>query len=169
MITSNPIFVVDVNVIIHLEKAGLLDELTNDKRVRIVDLVLYEEYEYKENNASCKVRQIKQLHLDENQILEAANMNLLKPRNSVFDYYNFIAARDNNGILLTGDFKLKKYIGENIEVHGAIWYAMKLREENIIDDQKLKEVYKIWLEDEKVFIPDEKLVELILQLDDKSC
>ena len=47
MNTSNQILIVDVNVIIHLEKAGLLDELINDKNIRIVDLVLYDEYQYK--------------------------------------------------------------------------------------------------------------------------
>ena len=45
MNSSDQILIVDVNVIIHLEKVGLLDELIKDKNIRIVDLVLYEEYE----------------------------------------------------------------------------------------------------------------------------
>lgn len=51
---SNLIFVIDVNVIIHLEKVNLLDELTNDKNARIVDLVLYQEYQHKPNLISKK-------------------------------------------------------------------------------------------------------------------
>lgn len=47
MNTTDYILVTDVNVIIHLEKANLLDELVKDKRIRIVDLVFYEEYECK--------------------------------------------------------------------------------------------------------------------------
>lgn len=52
MSISERILVVDVNVIIFLEKVGLLDELVNDKNICIVDLVYYEEYCFKENLAS---------------------------------------------------------------------------------------------------------------------
>ena len=55
---SNLIFVIDVNVIIHLEKVNLLDELTNDKNARIVDLVLYQEYQHKPNLISKKISKI---------------------------------------------------------------------------------------------------------------
>ena len=58
MNSSDPILVVDVNVIIHLEKVDLLDELTNDKNIRIVDLVLYQEYQYKKNKSSEKISNI---------------------------------------------------------------------------------------------------------------
>ena len=36
MNSLDPILVIDVNVIIHFEKAGLLDVLVNDKNIRIV-------------------------------------------------------------------------------------------------------------------------------------
>ena len=104
----DPILVIDVNVIIHFEKAGLLDVLVNDKNVRIVDLVLYQEYQYKKNAMSSKVSSIRVLTLSENQMQEAYNLFLNNRRNSVFDYFSYIAARDNNFVLLTGDFKLKK-------------------------------------------------------------
>lgn len=62
----DPILVIDVNVIIHFEKAGLLDVLVNDKNVRIVDLVLYQEYQYKKNAMFSKVSSIRVLTLSEN-------------------------------------------------------------------------------------------------------
>ena len=68
MSTSDLILIIDVNVIIHLEKAGLLDELINDKSIRIVDLVLYDEYQFKKNLISEKVELIKHVTLNENQI-----------------------------------------------------------------------------------------------------
>lgn len=71
MSISNPCFIVDVNVIIHLEKVGLLDKLIKDENIRIVDLVLYQEYMYKRNSISSEVEKIKQVHLDENQMYEA--------------------------------------------------------------------------------------------------
>lgn len=164
MNTSNQILVVDVNVIIHLEKVKLLDELINDKNVRIVDLVLYEEYEYKRNLISEKVEKIKQIHLDEKEMSEAHELYHKNSRNSVFDYYSYIAARNNGYELLTGDWKLKKTIKDEINVHGAIWYVQKLREKNIIDDKRLKEVYEIWLNDQTVFISEDILSDLIIDL-----
>ncbi len=160
---SNQILVVDVNVIIHLEKVGLLDELINDKDIRIVDLVLYQEYEYKRNLASDKVERIKQVHLNEQQMFEAHGLYQNNPRNSVFDYYSYIAARDNNYELLTGDWKLKKNV-DDVVVHGAIWYVQRLREKGRINDEKLKSIYEIWLNDPTVFIRSDILSELIIEL-----
>ena len=167
MNTLDPILVVDVNVIIHLEKAGLLDELINDKNVRIVDLVLYQEYETKENLASNKVKRIKQIELNENQMIEANNLYYSNTRNSVFDYYCYVVARDNNYVLLTGDWKLKKKVSD-VDVHGAIWYVQTLNKKGIIDKKKMKSVYETWLNDESVFISKDILRELIIELD-KDC
>ncbi len=165
MNTSNQILVVDVNVIIHLEKAGLLDELINDKNIRIVDLVLYDEYQYKKNLISEKVEKIKRVTLNETQVYEASILFESNRRNSFYDYCSYIAARDNKYSLLTGDWKLKKRIGENVEVHGAIWYIQHLRSENIIDDKKLKKAYTIWLNDPQVFMPTDILANLIMEMD----
>lgn len=166
MNTSDPILVVDVNVIIHLEKVGLLDELISDKNIRIVDLVLYQEYEFKRNLASEKVEKIKQVHLNEEQMFEAHVLHKSKPRNSIFDYYSYIVARDNNYELLTGDWKLKKKVND-VAVHGAIWYVQKLNEKGIIDNTKLKNIYETWLNDPTVFIRSDILSELIIELSEK--
>lgn len=165
MNTLNQILVIDVNVIIHLEKVGLLDELINDKNIRIVDLVLYQEYEFKRNLASEKVEKIKQVHLNEKQMFAAHSLYQSNPRNSVFDYYSYIAARDNNYGLLTGDWKLKKKVND-INTHGAIWYVQKLNEKGIIDNERLKNIYETWLNNPTVFIGSDILSELIIELSD---
>ena len=165
MSTSNQILVIDVNVIIHLEKAGLLDELINDKNIRIVDLVLYDEYQFKKNLISDKVERIKMVTLDEKQVNEASNLYQENKRNSFYDYCSYIVARDNNYSLLTGDWKLKKCIGDDVEVHGAIWYAQCLRTKNIINDEQLKNAYTIWLNDTQVFMPEDILANLIIEME----
>ncbi len=167
MNTSSYILVVDVNVIIHLEKVGLLEELVNDKNIRIVDLVFYQEYEFKKNLASSQVKKIKQIHLNEEQMFEANYLYENNSRNSIYDYYSYIAARDNNYGLLTGDWKLKNTIA-NVEVHGVIWYVQKLREKGIIDNKRLKSVYETWLYDPSVFISSNILSELILELEEEN-
>ena len=80
MNTTDYILVTDVNVIIHLEKANLLDELVKDKRIRIVDLVFYEEYECKKNIASKSVEKIKQITLNEEQVAEGQRIRLYRAR-----------------------------------------------------------------------------------------
>ena len=165
MNTSDQILVVDVNVIIHLEKVGLLDELISDRNIRIVDLVLYQEYEFKRNLASEKVEKIKQVHLNEEQMFEAHSLYQSNRRNSVFDYYSYIAARDNNYELLTGDWKLKKKVND-VPVHGAIWYVQQLNKKDIIDNSRLKSIYETWLNDPTVFIGSDILSELIIELSD---
>ena len=164
MSISNRILIVDVNVIIHLEKVGLLDKLIKDENIRIVDLVLYQEYVYKRNSISSEVEKIKQVHLNENQMYEAQYLYDNNSRNSIFDYYSYIVARDNNFILLTSDWKLKRYAND-VEVHGVIWYVQKLREKGIINNSKLKEIYEKWLHDPNVFISSEILSELIIEID----
>ena len=165
MNTLDQILVVDVNVIIHLEKVGLLDKLIEDSKIRIVDLVLYQEYEFKRNLISDKVHKIKKLTLDDKQILEANSLNKVNPRNSFFDYCSYIVARDNNYALLTGDWKLNKYINGDISVYGAIWYVQKLRYKGIISKEKLLSVYETWLGDSTIFIDDAILNSLIINLE----
>lgn len=162
---SKEILVIDVNIIIHLEKVNLLDELARDKNIRIVDLVFYQEYQYKPNLVSDKLNKLAIITLDEKEVKEAINMNLNNKRNSIFDYFSYIAARDNNYALLTDDWKLKKWSPNGINIYGAIWYVQKLRAENVIDDLRLKEIYTAWLYDPTVFLPSEILIELLAQLD----
>lgn len=168
MNSLNQLLVIDVNIIIHLEKVNLLDELINDRNIRIVDLVLYQEYQYKKNKCSDKVSNIETVCLSENQVAEAYQLYLKNRRNSVFDYFSYIVARDNGYILLTGDWKLKKVINSDIEVRGAIWYVKYLNENGIISDEKLLSVYKTWLEDVTVFMPSEILLDLIIELENKN-
>ena len=109
---------------------------------------------------------MKQIHLNEKQIFEAHSLYQNNSRNSVFDYYSYIAARDNNYGLLTGDWKLKKKVND-VTVHGAIWYVQRLNEKGIIDNTRLKNIYEIWLNDPTVFISSDLLCELIIELKEK--
>ena len=54
------------------------------------------------------MKKIKQITLSEEQMNEAQQLYLANTRNSIFDYYSYIAARDSGYALLTGDWKLKK-------------------------------------------------------------
>lgn len=160
MNTSNLILVIDVNVIIHLDKAGLLDELTKDKRTRIVDLVLYDEYQFKRNLASDMVERIETITLNDKQIIEADALHRKNTRNSFYDYCSYIVARDNNYVLLSGDWKLKNSIGYD-NIHGVIWYLLDLYNNGIISSEKVKEACIIWLNDPTVYIKEDILIDLI--------
>ena len=167
MNTSNSILVIDVNAIIHLDKAGLLDELTSDERIRIVDLMLYNEYQCKPNEASEKIENIKKITLSDKQITEAYLLHKEKPRNSFYDYCAYIAARDNDGVLLSGDYKLKKDINFD-NFHGSIWYVKDLYNNGIIDKDKLKRTYETWMIDPTVYFDEELLYKLIEEMNEDS-
>ena len=167
MNTSNLILVTDVNVIIHLDKAGLLDELTNDKRIRIVDLMLYNEYQFKKNLASGKVEIIKTITLNDKQLKEAINLHNNNKRNSFYDYCAYVAARDNDYVLLSGDFKLKKAVNYE-KFHGTIWYVQDLFYNGIISKDKLKSIYETWISDPTIYLDENKLIQLIEELNNEG-
>ena len=103
--------------------------------------------------------------MTDSQVAEAYRLYLKNRRNSVFDYFSYIAARDNGYVLLTGDWKLKKSIDYDVEVYGAIWYVKHLNEKGVISDERSLNVYKAWLEDVTVFMPGEILLDLIIDLE----
>ena len=68
---------------------------------------------------------------------------------------------------MTGDWKLKKSINKNsdVDVRGAIWYVKYLRERGMIDEKRLLDIYKTWMEDITVYMPNEILDELIKEIE----
>lgn len=108
---------------------------------------------------------IKKISLTEKDLIEAYHyyQNQRSPRNSIFDYYSYIAARNNNYSLLTSDWKLKKELND-IDVYGPIWYVDNLYNKGIISKNKLINIYTSWLEDPQVYISSTILKEHINKL-----
>ena len=68
------------------------------------------------NSKTCDteiINKMKVISLNDNQLLEVSNFYGINNSLSKYDYINFMVARDNNGILATGDNKLKLYAEQN--------------------------------------------------------
>lgn len=163
---SNSTLIIDVNVIIHFEKAGLLGQLLAIKNLRIVDLVFYQEYLCKPNSNTDDVRKIKRVILSEQQIAEAQSLSNQYKKLSFFDCCSYIYARDNCCVLLTGDGPLREMGCQSIEVVGSIWLAQKMHEEKLICIDELKCAYNIWLTDSSIYLPQEILSEKLEELNE---
>ena len=157
MNSTEQILVIDVNAIIHIEKAGLLEKLVEDKNIRIVDLVYYDEYEFKPNLSSNIVSKIKKISLTESQVKEAKTLYENDKRNSFYDYCSYVIARDNGYTVLTGDWKLRRKIIDHVAVHGSIWYVRKLYDDKMISKDETINAYSIWREDSNVYMPTKVL------------
>ena len=164
MITLIQNIVIDTNVIIHLEKAKILDIAMSDSRLKVVDLVYYKEYKRKDIKYNNEFSKIERISLNEKQLKEALIMHNNKKENSFFDYACYIAARDNDCILLTGDWKLKDSLNSDIEIHGAIWYAELLFNEHKLNREILLDVLECWVNDDNVYMPKDLLREKINSL-----
>lgn len=161
---SNSILIIDVNVIIHFEKAGLLEHLLKIKNIRIVDLVFYQEYLYKQNSNTNNVKKIKRIILNEQQIKEAQSLTQQNRKVSFFDFCSYIYARDNACTLLTGDRPLREFCCKEIEVVGSIWLLEQMHEQGLICTDELKCAYEAWLTDPSVYLPSEIIIEKIEEL-----
>lgn len=162
---SDKNLVIDVNVIIHMEKAGLLEQLLKVKKLRIIDLVFHEEYQHKPNLSTRSVKKIRRVGLNEKQIKEAENMKKL----GFFDACIFIYARDNKCSILSGDGRLRNIgVANDIEVFGIIWLVEQMNKHGIISIEELKQAYICWIEDPRVFIPEEILSDKLEELKEVS-
>ena len=110
---SMKIIITDTNIITDLNNAGILDRFTSLENVYVLDLVKYNEFNSKTGDKKI-IDNFKTISLNPNEIIEIEKIINQTHGLSEFDIANFIAARNNNAILATGDKKLKDYA----EKHG---------------------------------------------------
>lgn len=106
------IIITDTNIITDLNNAKVLDKFVELDNVFVSDLVKNDEF----NSKTCDIEiinKMKVISLNDNQLLEVSNFYGINNSLSKYDYINFMVARDNNGILATGDNKLKLYAEQN--------------------------------------------------------
>jgi len=72
------------------------------------------------------------------QLMAAKGMSINEPHLSLADCSAFIAARDNNWPLLTGDKRLRqKAEAESLEIHGVLWLIDWIEAEGKLENQAL--------------------------------
>lgn len=112
MSITEKIIVTDTNIITDLSNANILDKFVNLDNVYISDLVKNDEVNFKTGNLEI-INKFKTLKITEEQLIEVSTLASKESKLSIYDVINYILARDNDGVLATGDDRLRKYSLEN--------------------------------------------------------
>ena len=109
---TTKIIVTDTNIITDLSNAKILEKFVMLDNVFISDMVKEDEIKSGTGNINI-IKKFKILKSTEKQVVEIVKIAKEKNGLSQYDIINYIIARDNNGILATGDKKLRLYSEAN--------------------------------------------------------
>lgn len=158
---TEKIIITDTNIITDLSNANILDKFVELDNVYISDLVKNDEVNSKTGDLKV-INKFKTLGITNEQLIEVSILSSKESKLSVYDLINYILARDNGGILATGDDRLKKYSEKNgIKVIRALKIIKLLKEKNIISCKKAIKACILLKECQNTRIPEEDIDNLI--------
>ena len=161
MSITEKIIVTDTNIITDLSNANILDKFVSLDNVYISDLVKTDEVNFKTGDLKI-INKIKILEMTEEQLIEVSALASKESKLSIYDVINYILARDNDGILATGDDRLRKYSLENgVKVIRTLKIIRLLKEKNIISCREAIKACILLKECKKTRIPEEDINNLI--------
>ena len=136
MSLKEKIIITDTNIITDLDTALILEDFVNLDNVFISDLVKRDEINYKTGNIDV-INNFKVISSTDSEIIEAIELSKIERKLSIYDLNNYILARNNNGILATGDNRLKLFAEKNnIEVIRTLKVISYLKKNSIISTEK---------------------------------
>lgn len=161
MIITKRIIVTDTNIITDLNTAKVLDKFISLDNVYISDLVKLHEINYKTGDLKL-INKFKVIPSTAQELMEISEIQNTNKKLSDKDILNYIIARDNNGILATGDERLKKYAESNgIDVIRTLKIIELLYIENIINYNEFLKGCEFLKKDSKTRIPSDKIDNLL--------
>ena len=129
---TQKIIITDTNIITDLNNANILDKFVKLDNVYISDIVKHDEINNSTGNIDV-INNFKIISATPTQIQEIYSISPQIRGLSEFDIINYIIARDNNGILATGDNLLKNFAeNNNVEVIRTLKIIKLMKEKNII-------------------------------------
>lgn len=161
---TSKIIITDTNIITDLNNAELLDIFVNLDNVYICDML---EYELNSKTGNLKIiKNFKTLPTTPQQVEEITQLQKTNPSLSIFDIINFIIARDNNGILATGDKKLGEFAqSNNIKVIRTLKIIKELYLNESISKEKAVNACNLLKNNKQTRIPEEKIDETIKEIE----
>ena len=161
MSITEKIIVTDTNIIKDLNNANILDKFVGLDNVYISDLVKNDEVNFKTGNLEI-INKFKTLKITEEQLIEVSTLASKESKLSIYDVINYILARDNDGVLATGDDRLRKYSLENgVKVIRTLKIIRLLKEKNIISCREAIKACILLKKCKKTRIPEEDINNLI--------
>lgn len=163
-ITDN-IIITDTNIITDLDHAGILEYFVQLDNVYVSDLVKYNEFFESTGNLEL-LSKIKVIEATEADLVEVHFIKNMELRLSVFDVINYVVAKNNHGILATGDARLKKYAEQNgVEVIRIIKIIELLSKYGVISKEVELNAYRKLLNHERTRVPKDELMMRIEKLE----
>ena len=153
------IIITDTNIITDLNSANILEEFVNLDNVYISDMVKNDEINSNTGNITSS----------SSQLIEVSNLSIAEKKLSPYDLLNYVIARDNNGILATGDNRLKRYAeSKKIEVIRTLKIIKLMQERGVITCEKAINACHLLKTCRTTRIPEEDINNLIDILEDTS-
>lgn len=165
---TKKIIITDTNIITDLDNANILEFFVKLDNVYITDIVRNDELNDKTGNLKI-INKFKIININLNQIKEIAHLSKYEHHLSTYDLINFIVARDLNGILATGDNRLKIYSEKNgIEVIRTLKIIKLLYTKNIINAKKAINACNNLKNNKYTRIPISEIDKLINELEEDT-
>ncbi len=162
------IIITDTNIITDLNSANILEEFVNLDNVYISDMVKNDEINAKTGNIEL-INKFKVITSSSTQLIEVSNLSIAEKKLSPYDLLNYVIARDNNGILATGDNRLKRYAeSKKIEVIRTLKIIKLMQERGVITCEKAINACHLLKTCRTTRIPEEDINNLIDILEDTS-
>ena len=167
MSITKKIIITDTNIITDLFNANILEEFINLDNVYISDLVKNDEINNKTGNIEM-IKKFKTLPTTNLQLLEVSKISAIEKKLSTYDLINFIIARDYEGILATGDKRLKNFSEHNgIEVYRTLKIIKLMYDKHKISKFKAIKACQIIKANNKTRIPINDINILLENKDNK--
>lgn len=164
MSITEKIIVTDTNIITDLNNANILDKFVSLDNVYISDLVKTDEVNFKTGDLKV-INKFKTLKITEEQLIEVSTLSSKESKLSIYDLINYILARDNDGMLATGDDRLRKYsLHYGVKVIRTLKIIRLLKEKNIISCREAIKACSLLKKCKKTRIPEEDINDLIEEL-----
>lgn len=168
MSITQKIIITDTNILTDLNNANILKEFVGIDNIYISDIVKNDEVNSKTGNIKI-INKFKVISATAVQLIEANNLNYIERKLSTYDLLNFVIARDNNGILATGDKLLKNYSESNgVEVFRILKIIRLMKDNNIISCQKAIDACNLLKQCPTTRIPKVDIDNLIDELEKDS-
>lgn len=106
------IIITDTNIITDLSNAEILLKFVNLDNVYISDIIMNDEINNKTGNIDI-IKKLKVLPINSYELAEISRLSKDNKELSIYDLSNFVLARDYDGIIATGDKKLREYSLDN--------------------------------------------------------
>lgn len=121
-----PTLVIDANILIDVEVAGLTSELFGLKEAMVTPDVLYEE-ELSDRHTQLRSLGLRVVKLTALEVAEVQRLTSIYRAPSTNDLFALSLAKSRNWALLSGDKRLREAArSEGTEVYGTLWLMKRL-------------------------------------------